>query len=311
MTQDIRMKIVEQEEGREFTKSLAGQWIYIKLHNRKDEYYSGMYAKFKVRNVNLYTDDCYIYGEEDDDCLYIRWDKIIQVEMTEERDECLFRYEDTEIYVRIYNPMPDSIDDIISVQKNLIITEGKSDWKLLKAALEYFRKNGKYTSLDVSFLEFEENLTAGKDKMMRVRDYNAIFTNDNLRIFIFDADDKEINKEHEGVEIKNCKNNVYSFILPVPEHRKGTPLISIENYFTDEEIMTKDENERRLYLRSEFNDYGYNKKDSSIIAYRMSNMGIRSGRVSNDKHICGGKTISTSSIFSTVYFYAFESKSTV
>lgn len=54
-------------------------------------------------------------------------------------------------------------------------------------------------------------------------------------------------------------NNVYSFVLPIPDHRKTTPNICIEHLYTDEEIKKEIECsgiKRRLYMGCEFDDRG-------------------------------------------------------
>lgn len=51
---------------------------------------------------------------------------------------------------------------------------------------------------------------------------------------------------------KDWGNNIFSFVLPVPKHRRSTPEICIEHYYTDEEIKTlvkiEDGSQRRLYI---------------------------------------------------------------
>ena len=63
----------------------------------------------------------------------------------------------------------------------------------------------------------------------------------NRYIFITDRDDNLINKKMTSVdcEYKSWGNNVFSFIIPVPPHRKETPGICIEHLYSDDEIKTE------------------------------------------------------------------------
>ena len=73
-------------------------------------------------------------------------------------------------------------------------------------------------------------------------------------IAIFDRDVQNIiPKVHDDNRgFKDWGNGVYSFALPIPQHRKDNKEICIELYYNDEEIQTADENGRRIYLNCEF-----------------------------------------------------------
>ncbi len=80
-------------------------------------------------------------------------------------------------------------------------------------------------------------------------------------IFIADADDDKTTKAlaKQDKVYKDWGNNVFSFVLPLPEIRKKTPEICIEHYYTDSEIKTTiqiDGVSRRLYMGNEFNNHG-------------------------------------------------------
>jgi RNA-directed DNA polymerase len=49
-------------------------------------------------------------------------------------------------------------------------------------------------------------------------------------------------------------NNVFSLAIPLPSHREDNPNISIEFYYTDEEIQTTDENGRHLFFSNQFKE---------------------------------------------------------
>lgn len=86
-------------------------------------------------------------------------------------------------------------------------------------------------------------------------------------IFIFDRDNKNLIKhitDKEG-NYKNWGNNVFSFAIPIPSHRKGYKNICLELYYKDDELRTIDGSGHRLFLTSEFNkDSGKLKSDPSI-----------------------------------------------
>lgn len=152
----------------------------------------------------------------------------------------------------------------------LVIVEGATDWKHMKAALNYFIEHDEYSELNFNFLEYEPenskkvnctklrmgntNLSAMCEQISKVRQSRKL-------IFIADADDDGISKKlSDGSKsYKNWGNNVFSFVLPLPETRKDTPKICIEHYYTDSEIKTViqvDGLSRRLYMGNEFNKQG-------------------------------------------------------
>ena len=80
-------------------------------------------------------------------------------------------------------------------------------------------------------------------------------------IFVADCDDDNTNKKMSSKDClyKNWGNNVYSFILPVPNNRKNNPAICIEHLYSDDEIKTECEVngvKRRLFIGNEFDELG-------------------------------------------------------
>lgn len=68
---------------------------------------------------------------------------------------------------------------------------------------------------------------------------------------------KEIEDDKKG--FKDWGNRMYSFALPVPKHREKTPNISIEHYYSDEELFREyniNGINRRLYMGWEFDNIG-------------------------------------------------------
>lgn len=135
--------------------------------------------------------------------------------------------------------------------KSIIITEGKTDWKHLKKALERFKNQGLYTNIDIEFLEYEENIKMGNSSLDSMVEAFKKTAQHKKIIFMFDRDNNEIYKKYANDEFKNHLNNVYSFCIPKIDDTLDK--ISIEFYYKEDDLKTLDKNNRRLFLSSEFN----------------------------------------------------------
>jgi hypothetical protein len=139
-------------------------------------------------------------------------------------------------------------------------TEGKTDWLHLKTAMQ---KLG--LSIPILFREKQESM--GESSLLNMCQAFAERENASPVVFIFDRDNANIvDKVSDPLNsYKSWGNEVYSFAIPVPPHRKGYSNICIELFFTDEEIQTEDSNGRRLYLTSEFNPTsGRHREDKKL-----------------------------------------------
>lgn len=147
--------------------------------------------------------------------------------------------------------------------KTLVITEGPTDWRHIKIALDKFRKKeNKYLNLDFEFLEYDDDF--GESELIKMKDSLLKLPNKRRYILIADHDTKGKNIEcfDEGDTYKYWGNNVYTFRIPIPQFRQSTPNISIEHYYTDEELKTEilceDSVKRRLFMGNDFNKKGLN-----------------------------------------------------
>ena len=158
--------------------------------------------------------------------------------------------------------------------KPLIITEGHTDWKHMKAAYENLKDREEckeiFENLDFEFLEYEagnshENaglkLEMGNKTLTNMCETMAKLKQPRKMIFVADCDDDNTNKKMSSKDClyKNWGNNVYSFILPVPNNRKNNPAICIEHLYSDDEIKTECEVngvKRRLFIGNEFDELG-------------------------------------------------------
>ncbi|SFF55236.1 AAA domain-containing protein, putative AbiEii toxin, Type IV TA system [Aureimonas phyllosphaerae] len=138
--------------------------------------------------------------------------------------------------------------------KPIVITEGKTDWQHIKNALEIAHTNGNYADVDVEFFEFEDPITMGDTKLKQMCDSIALLPQKRDLIFVFDRDKKEIIETMSGAPdlFKSQGNRVYSLCLPVPPHRTEYKNISIEFYYTDDDLRTVDPaTGKRLWFTNE------------------------------------------------------------
>lgn len=213
------------------------------------------------------------FGEEHFDVFELPTVEKIDIERFSEFQKAYEYLKETETYQQA---VKNAIAAIQPNNKAVIITEGSTDWKHLKAAYRKLQSNSKYQdifeSLDFEFLEYEPEesdkdvlykLKMGNSVLCQICESMAILPQPVKYIFIADADDTQTNKKlsEQGKDYKNWGNNVYSLVLPIPPHRESTPAISIEHYYTDEEIKTEwvdpeTEIAYRLYMGNEFDERG-------------------------------------------------------
>lgn len=158
-----------------------------------------------------------------------------------------------------------------TLTKPLVITEGKTDWKHLKSALVKLQAQGKFTDIpEFDFLEFEDEIEMGSSHLKTYCLQRAKVTNEKKIICIFDRDESNYVKEMNPSAtdplstFRKHTNNVYSFCIPNPSHRPNHQYITIEHYYTDDELLTKDSNNRRIYLSSEFSEKGKHKTEPNL-----------------------------------------------
>lgn len=169
-----------------------------------------------------------------------------------------------------------AIRAVVPQGKAIIITEGHTDWKHMKAAYEHLQNDethqGIFAGLEFDFFEYEpvgsseetgHKLEMGNTVLTALCENMAKLPQQVKYIFIADRDDEKTYKKMSAQDtpFKNWGNNVFSFVLPVPSHRVDTPTISIEHYYTDDEIKTEWDDPNtgtayRLYMGNEFDERG-------------------------------------------------------
>lgn len=163
----------------------------------------------------------------------------------------------------------------------LIVTEGKTDWKHLKAALRKLQADGMYRALRIEFQEYEDDTPMGSPELKKLCEQYSKLANDRKTICVFDRDEPKILTHVSGKDepYKDWGNNVYSFAIPLVQHRPGLPDICIELYYRDDEITREDNYGRRLYLSTEFSARSGRAKNDSLLTYPYPNR-LRRSRLS-------------------------------
>jgi len=232
-----------------------------------------------------------IYGDDGFDIYQMPDGNRIGVESFSEFKRAYEYFTETETHNK---KLREAIDKSES-SKPIIITEGATDWKHMLAAYNKLSKIDKYkevfNDLDFEFFEYEaknsnkntENkIDMGNTALSTMCESYSKMPNSRRMIFIADCDDDRTNNKMslQGVKYKTWGNNVFSFILPIPDFRKDTPKICIEHLYSDDEIKTEYKEgdiPRRLYLGNEFNGNGYLTKE---------------GKLCEKKKLCGSDKIS-------------------
>lgn len=214
-----------------------------------------------------------IFGEEFD-VIEMPSGELISVEQFSEFDNAYNYIVETE---RFRDDIQKEINKKIDLP--LIVTEGITDRMHLKAAYNHLLKDDRCSEwladLKFNFLKAESNIEGSQIK--RLCEESCKIPQLRKLIFIADRDVKEVVKffDVENKKFNDHGNNVFSFCLPVPEHRKDTPQICIEHYYTDDELKTEVDIEgikRRLFLGNEFEENGFYVSDSKNYFCKCKNV---------------------------------------
>ncbi|OAE10698.1 hypothetical protein AZH11_25115 [Pseudomonas simiae] len=121
----------------------------------------------------------------------------------------------------------------------LIVTEGKTDILHLKSAKNKLGIVDDYEFFDVPGDWGDSKLKALLEQISKLPQKRKV-------IGIFDRDVSSIVRDIEGAgeSFKNYGNNVYAFCIPVPPGREGYENISIEFYYSDEDLKREHQGKR-------------------------------------------------------------------
>ena len=144
---------------------------------------------------------------------------------------------------------------VLNINKPVIITEGKTDWKHIKTALQYFKENHEYEAVDVEILEYDFDF--GDSKLHNLLSQYKMFPHRYKIIGVFDCDEANGESIHKEGGTRKYGKNIWGISIPIPEYRNYNESgISIEFLYGDENLKLEDECGRRLYVTSEFNKDG-------------------------------------------------------
>ena len=150
----------------------------------------------------------------------------------------------------------------------LVYTEGETDAILLKKAMKELGE----TDLEVSFqpatsINGNKNESAIKKLLLAIQSNPSI--SNSVVIGMFDRDVKETVIDSTGrkaelnqIDFVKMGNHLYAFAIPVPHDRPEEDQVSIEHFFTDEEIKTPNEEGKRLFIGKEFRKNGNHIDDT-------------------------------------------------
>jgi RNA-directed DNA polymerase len=143
--------------------------------------------------------------------------------------------------------------------------EGSSDYLHLQAALSHFQSKGLYTQIEMEGPQ-SENTRGSKQLLTMCQSYSESPQRQTC-VFVFDRDEVDIIKEVLDPEkpFKTWGNRVFSFAIPIPDHRTGVPAVCIEMYYKDEDLTRSDQNGRRLFLRDEFDEEGVHRTTRQLV----------------------------------------------
>jgi tetratricopeptide (TPR) repeat protein len=129
----------------------------------------------------------------------------------------------------------------------VVWTEGKTDFQHLLRAKEILGR-----SLGISSKQLDADM--GDDQLLKQCKALSLTPQERVTIFMFDRDNPEIiRKVHdEMIGYKHWGNNVFSFAIPIPEHRQAHQGVCIELYYQDRDLQKADDKGRRIFLSSEF-----------------------------------------------------------
>lgn len=150
-------------------------------------------------------------------------------------------------------------------EKIIIYTEGKTDVKYLKLALDCLSGFDDIKK-QIEFYDIEHAKDTGDGELDRIFTYLQKGNDSNIKICIFDRDNT---KYFFPAPFLRGSNNVYKFNIPTPSHRNDGDMISIEHCFTDAALQTTDKNGRRIFLSGDFKSNGISTDGQFVCHHKL------------------------------------------
>ncbi len=128
----------------------------------------------------------------------------------------------------------------------IVWTEGKTDAQHMRRACDVL--GFKYS------IDLPVSSDMGDDALLKQCQALSKAPQASPTIFIFDHDNPDLVSKVMASDgsYKSWGNNVFSFAIPVPDHR-AQPGVCVELLFSDDDLKVADDKGRRLFLSSEFN----------------------------------------------------------
>ncbi|MDR3640412.1 MAG: reverse transcriptase domain-containing protein [Humidesulfovibrio sp.] len=170
-----------------------------------------------------------------------------------------------------------------------ILGEGQTDWMHFKSALSSFHKREEFSDLYLNIQKHKGYAPGGVSYLQSFcQDADHLYVKfEHPVICVFDCDIPKINQKHMETPdgYLYYGNNVYSIVLPAPAHR-ATTSFSVEQLYTDEDLLKADKFGRRIFLSTEFDE-----KTGELKANRSIKFGInaRNGAEGSSKEALLGK----------------------
>ena len=144
-----------------------------------------------------------------------------------------------------------------------IYTEGVTDTKHFQSALRWFKRQGDFADLNITFRNSKK---PGSSGLKALCENLSETLQRHLTICIFDRDERPIIGEMGGSpgNYRDHTNNVFSLIIPTPDFRDPNDLICIEHLYKDTQIYISDNQGRRLYSKEEFDTLGCHRSDPGL-----------------------------------------------
>jgi len=196
--------------------------------------------------------------------------KIGFIGMVRGKDDSIYQ----KLYERVKKLAPNAKLSIIrreiqNTDKNILLTEGKTDWKHIAAALKRFQFGGEFLNLKIHFQDYlDEHKISNGELYKMCEAYSKVSLHSGKIICLFDRDVPSFTtKVTSSLSFyKFWGNGVFSMVIPVPKHCEHGN-ICIEHLYRDSEIMTLDENHRRLFLSYEFDEDGKHRSGTCFFKY--------------------------------------------
>ena len=152
----------------------------------------------------------------------------------------------------------------------VVLCEGKTYGMHLQVALQYFVNRGEFVDLKLHFYKYPNEVDLSNSYLLKYCESGSLRQQKKCTICLFDCDDsKYVTKcKEEGKLYKKWGNNIYSCLLPKPDHRDFEE-ICIERFYIDDVLCRKSNKHRRIYLSNEFDDAtGTHKTEDLLIRKR-------------------------------------------